>query len=176
MFILTILTECINKLINQKGSDVIMLELRGKYNSCKVFTDLIDASAISQLTLMMNQEFCKDSQIRIMPDVHAGAGCTIGTTMTIHDKIVPNLVGVDISCGMLCIQIQETAFDPQKLDNIIRQYIPSGHDIHETEDRTYTTAIDNLIAPVNTSLAYRSIGSLGGGELIATGTAKSVHS
>lgn len=153
-----------------------MLELRGKYNSCKVFTDLIDASAISQLTLMMNQEFCKDSQIRIMPDVHAGAGCTIGTTMTIHDKIVPNLVGVDISCGMLCIQIQETAFDPQKLDNIIRQYVPSGHDIHETEDRTYTTAIDNLIAPVNTSLAYRSIGSLGGGELIATGTAKSVHS
>lgn len=153
-----------------------MLELRGKYNSCKVFTDLIDASAISQLTLMMNQEFCKDSQIRIMPDVHAGAGCTIGTTMTIHDKIVPNLVGVDISCGMLCIQIQETAFDPHKLDNIIRQYVPSGHDIHETEDRTYTTAIDNLIAPVNTSLAYRSIGSLGGGELIATGTAKSVHS
>ena len=153
-----------------------MLELRGKYNSCKVFTDLIDASAISQLTLMMNQEFCKDSQIRIMPDVHAGTGCTIGTTMTIHDKIVPNLVGVDISCGMLCIQIQETAFDPQKLDNIIRQYVPSGHDIHETEDRTYTTAIDNLIAPVNTSLAYRSIGSLGGGELIATGTAKSVHS
>lgn len=153
-----------------------MFELRGKYNSCKVFTDLIENSAVSQLTLLMNQEFCKDSKIRIMPDVHAGAGCTIGTTMTINDKIVPNLVGVDINCGMLCIQIQETAFDPQKLDNIIRQYVPSGHDIHETEDRTYTTAIDNLIAPVNKSLAYRSIGSLGGGELIATGTAKSVRS
>ena len=153
-----------------------MFELRGKYNSCKVFTDLIEDSAVSQLTLLMNQKFCKDSKIRIMPDVHAGAGCTIGTTMTINDKIVPNLVGVDINCGMLCIQIQETAFDPQKLDNIIRQYVPSGHDIHETEDRTYTTAIDNLIAPVNTSLAYRSIGSLGGGELIATGTAKSVRS
>ena len=116
-----------------------MFELRGKYNSCKVFTDLIEDSAVSQLTLLMNQEFCKDSKIRIMPDVHAGAGCTIGTTMTINDKIVPNLVGVDINCGMLCIQIQETAFDPQKLDNIIRQYVPSGHDIHETEDRTYTT-------------------------------------
>lgn len=77
---------------------------------------------------------------------------------------------------MLCIQIQETAFDPQKLDNIIRQYVPAGHNVHEKEDRTYTTAIDNLIAPVNTSLAYRSIGSLGGGELIATGTAKSVRS
>lgn len=469
-----------------------MFELRGKYNSCKVFTDLIEDSAVSQLTLLMNQEFCKDSKIRIMSDVHSGAGCTIGTTMTIHDKIVPNLVGVDLNCidkdtevltpngwikiadynnqqiliydkikdkaffekpyayikapcdefyhfytskgldqmlsanhkmllwcgykskgyvqkiqlaedtvrelsrlkkadyynikttfdfeqsnmnisddiiriiimisadgrvrytkklnhthvelhfrkirkiqraqmllqqanipfttsmrkdksiaicftlpgkiskdlsqfyklskeqlkivideiyhwdgtidekrnhkcfsstiksnvdfiqfalhatgtrcgiseiksklinhnttymtyetqnqyvglkkhvdkkpsldgykycfttstgffvirrnncisitgncGMLCIQIQETAFDPAKLDNIIRQYVPSGHDIHETEDRTYTTAIDNLIAPVNTSLAYRSIGSLGGGELIATGTAKSVRS
>ena len=124
----------------------------------------------------MNQEFCQDSKIRIMPDVHTGAGCTIGTTMTIHDKIVPQLVGVDISCGMLCIQIQETAFDPQKLDHIIRQYVPAGHNVHEKEDRTYTTAIDNLIAPVNTSLAYRSIGSLGGGELIATSTAKSVRS
>lgn len=141
-----------------------MFELRGKYNSCKIFTDLVDESAISQLTLMMNQEFCKDSQIRIMPDVHSGAGCTIGTTMTIHDKIVPNLVSVDISCGMLCIQLKETEFDPEKLDNIIRQYVPSGHNVHEKEDRTYTTAIDNLIAPVNTSLAYRSIGSLGGGN------------
>lgn len=153
-----------------------MFELRGKHNSCKVFTDLIEESAIAQLTLLMNQEFCQDSKICIMPDVHTGAGCTIGTTMTIHDKIVPHLVGVDISCGMLCIQIQETAFDPQKLDNIIRQYVPAGHNVHEKEDRTYTTAIDNLIAPVNTSLAYRSIGSLGGGELIATGTAKSVRS
>lgn len=153
-----------------------MFELRGKHNSCKVFTDLIEESAIAQLTLLMNQEFCQDSKIRIMPDVHTGAGCTIGTTMTIHEKIVPHLVGVDISCGMLCIQIQETAFDPQKLDNIIRQYVPAGHNVHEKEDRTYTTAIDNLIAPANTSLAYRSIGSLGGGELIATGTAKSVRS
>ena len=62
-----------------------MFELRGKYNSCKVFTDLIEDSAVSQLTLLMNQEFCKDSKIRIMPDVHTGAGCTIGTTMTIYD-------------------------------------------------------------------------------------------
>lgn len=153
-----------------------MIELRGKYNSCKVFTDLIDNAAISQLTLLMNQEFCKDSKIRIMSDCHAGAGCTIGTTMTIHDKIVPNLVGVDLNCGMLCIKLQETEFDPQKLDDIIRKYIPSGHNIHEKEQRNCCEDIQNLIAPVNTSLAYRSIGSLGGGELIATGTAKSVHS
>lgn len=142
-----------------------MIELKGKYNSCKVFTDLIDASAISQLTLLMNQEFCKNSQIRIMPDVHAGAGCTIGTTMTIHDKIVPNLVGVDIGCSVTCIQIQETAFDPQKLDNVIRSCIPSGHDIHDNENRTYTD-IENLRCKnhVDLSRAYRSIGTLGGGN------------
>ena len=142
-----------------------MIELRGKYNSCKVFTDLIDNAAISQLTLLMNQEFCKDAQIRIMPDVHAGAGCTIGTTMTIHDKIVPNLVGVDIGCSVTCIQIQETEFDPQKLDNIIRSYIPSGHNIHNKEYRTYTD-IENLRCKnhVDLSRAYRSIGTLGGGN------------
>ena len=75
-----------------------MLELRGKYNSCKVFTDDIANETISQLTNLLNQEFVSDSQVRIMPDVHAGKGCVIGTTMTLHDKVVPNLVGVDIGC------------------------------------------------------------------------------
>lgn len=142
-----------------------MIELPGKYNSCKVFTDIIDNSAISQLILLMNQDFCKGSKIRIMPDVHAGAGCTIGTTMTIHNKIVPNLVGVDIGCSVTCIKIKETDFDPQKLDNIIRSYIPSGHSIHDEECRWYTN-IENLKCKnhVDLSRAYRSIGTLGGGN------------
>lgn len=75
-----------------------MLELKGKYNSCKVFTDDIDSETISQLTSLLNQEFVSDSQVRIMPDTHAGKGCVIGTTMTIANKVVPNLVGVDIGC------------------------------------------------------------------------------
>lgn len=75
-----------------------MLELKGKYNSCKVFTDNIDSETISQLTSLLNQEFVSDSQVRIMSDTHAGKGCVIGTTMTIKDKVVPNLVGVDIGC------------------------------------------------------------------------------
>lgn len=75
-----------------------MFELNGKYNSCKVFTDNCDNETISQLTALLNQESVKDSRIRIMPDTHAGKGCVIGTTMTINDKIVPNLVGVDIGC------------------------------------------------------------------------------
>lgn len=75
-----------------------MLELKGKYNSCKVFTDDIDSETISQLTNLLNQEFVSGSQVRIMPDAHSGKGCVIGTTMTITDKVVPNLVGVDIGC------------------------------------------------------------------------------
>lgn len=75
-----------------------MIELKGKYNNCKVFTDNIDSETISQLTNLLNQEFVSGGQIRIMPDTHAGKGCVIGTTMTITDKVVPNLVGVDIGC------------------------------------------------------------------------------
>lgn len=75
-----------------------MLELKGKYNSCKVFTDNIDNETTSQLINLLNQEFVSDSKIRIMSDCHSGKGCVIGTTMTLHDKVVPNLVGVDIGC------------------------------------------------------------------------------
>lgn len=72
-----------------------MFEIKGKYNSAKVFTDNVEDTAVGQILELCNQEFAKDSQIRIMPDSHAGSGCTIGTTMTIHDKVVPNLVGVN---------------------------------------------------------------------------------
>ncbi|WCS69281.1 hypothetical protein Goe20_01640 [Bacillus phage vB_BsuM-Goe20] len=72
-----------------------MIEVHGKYNLAKIFTDNIEETAMGQVIELCNQEFAKDSKIRIMPDVHAGAGCTIGTTMTITDKVVPNLVGVN---------------------------------------------------------------------------------
>lgn len=77
-----------------------MKEVSGKYNTAKVFTDVIDEKSLQQVKVLCDQEFTAGSKIRLMPDVHAGAGCTIGTTMTIKDKIVPNLVGVDIGCGM----------------------------------------------------------------------------
>ena len=83
-----------------------MLKLQGKYNEAKVFTNNVDETATGQIIDLCNQEFVKDSQIRIMPDTHAGAGCTIGTTMTIQDKIVPNLVG-DIGCGMEVVVIDK---------------------------------------------------------------------
>lgn len=83
-----------------RSEEPIMIPLRGKYNTAKVFTDNIEQEAVSQIINLLNQEFVYGSKIRIMPDAHAGAGCTIGTTMTITDKVVPNLVGVDIGCGM----------------------------------------------------------------------------
>lgn len=141
-----------------------MFELNGKYNTAKVFTDNCDGETMSQITTLLNQEFIKDSKICIMPDTHAGAGCVIGTTMTIADKIVPNLVGVDISCGMLCIKLQETEFDPGLLDYVIQTYVPFGFSVHHEEHPELCTELEHLYAPVNKSLAYKSIGSLGGGN------------
>lgn len=75
-----------------------MIEVKGKYNEARIFTDVVDSASIGQIQALCNQEFTVGSRIRLMPDVHAGKGCTIGTTMTITDKVVPNLVGVDIGC------------------------------------------------------------------------------
>ena len=84
-----------------------MFELSGKYNTCKIFTDNCDNETISQLTDLLNQESVKGSKIRIMPDTHAGKGCVIGTTMTLQNKVIRNLGGVDIGCGMLAIKLKE---------------------------------------------------------------------
>ena len=108
-----------------------MIELKGKYNEAKVFTDVVDDSSLSQVMLLLNQEFVQGLKIRMMPDIHAGAGCTIGTTMTIADKIVPNLVGVDIGCGMETVRVRERHTELQKLDKLIYEKIPSGFNIRE---------------------------------------------
>ena len=84
-----------------------MIEIRGKYTAAKVFCDELEETARQQIQTLCDQPFVSDSKIRIMPDVHAGAGCTIGTTMTIADKVVPNLVGVDIGCGMETVSLRE---------------------------------------------------------------------
>ena len=96
-----------------------MIELKGKYAECKIFTDVVDQSAIAQITELLCQPMTEGQRIRVMPDVHAGAGCTIGTTMTITDKVVPNLVGVDIGCGMETVRLREKHIELQKLDKLI---------------------------------------------------------
>lgn len=144
-----------------------MLELQGKYATAKVFTDVVDEASISQVISLLNQPYVDGSRVRMMPDIHAGAGCTIGTTMTISDKICPNLVGVDIGCGMETIRIKESHIEPQKLDKVIRAGIPSGFNIRSKAHR-FAKNIDLselcCAKKVDINRAYNSIGTLGGGN------------
>lgn len=144
-----------------------MLEIKGKYNTAKIFTDVVDESSIAQVLLLCNQEFTQGSRIRLMPDVHAGAGCTVGTTMTISDKVVPNLVGVDIGCGMETVRLQEKELDLEALDRLIYARIPSGFSIRE-KPHPYAEKIDlkqlACCREINALRAEKSIGTLGGGN------------
>ena len=144
-----------------------MIELKGKYASCKVFTEVIDQNAISQLINLLNQPMAEGQTIRVMPDVHAGAGCTIGTTMTITDKVVPNLVGVDIGCAIEVIKIKERHIELQKLDKLIYEKIPSGFNVRKTAHR-FNDQIDlrslYCYDQINHDRAILSLGSLGGGN------------
>lgn len=144
-----------------------MIEIRGKYNEAKIFTDVVDSASLAQVQELCNQEFTAGSRIRLMPDIHAGKGCTIGTTMTITDKVVPNLVGVDIGCGMETVRVRETRLDLQKLDKLIREKIPSGFSIRDKAHR-YADEIDleELCCAGHVDLlrAAKSVGTLGGGN------------
>lgn len=144
-----------------------MIELQGKYSMAKVFTDVVDEASISQVILLCNQEFTEGSRIRMMPDIHAGAGCTVGTTMTITDKIVPNLVGVDIGCGMETVLLRENHVELQKLDKLIYAKIPSGFAIRDKVHR-YMEQIDltalHCYSKINVLRAEKSLGTLGGGN------------
>ena len=148
-----------------------MIEITGKYNTAKVFTDTLDEKSLEQIELLCEQKFVKGSTLRLMPDVHAGAGCTIGTTMTISDKIIPNLVGVDIGCGMETIIILKDdpvsiEFDPAKLDKWIHKKIPSGRNIRrDPHEFVEMVPLANIRCPaINAHRAKLSIGTLGGGN------------
>lgn len=144
-----------------------MLEIKGEYTTAKVFTDTVEEGAIAQIRQLCDMAYTEGSKIRIMPDVHAGAGCTIGTTMTISDKAVPNLVGVDIGCGMETVQIAEKHIELEKLDKLIYARIPSAMNIRKTFHK-YSDEIelDQLRCrdKVNLDRAAKSIGTLGGGN------------
>ena len=144
-----------------------MFEIRGKYNTAKIFTDQADEDSIAQVIQVCSQKFTEGSRIRMMPDIHAGAGCTIGTTMTIQDKVAPNLVGVDIGCGMEMIQLREKHIELQKLDKLIRQKIPAGFQIRE-ETHPFFDEIELeelcCFSHINPLRAEKSLGTLGGGN------------
>ena len=144
-----------------------MIEIKGKYSEAKIFTDIVDSASVAQVQELCNQEFAAGSRIRLMPDIHAGKGCTIGTTMTITDKVAPNLVGVDIGCGMETIRVRESRIELQKLDKLIYEKIPSGFSIRDKAHR-YLGQIDlsQLCCARHVDLirAEKSIGTLGGGN------------
>ena len=147
------------------------MEIRGKYNSAKVFTENIEPECFSQIKEILNCQAFAGEKIRIQPDCHAGANCVVGYTQTYSDKIVPNLVGVDISCSMSFAQIP--AVDLQALDRIIHEHIPAGANVHKagTLPNRISRAVDNLLrkltAPLTDEAVARilnSAGTLGGGN------------
>lgn len=141
-----------------------MLEIKGKVNNAICYAKVIEEDAIEQIRRMCDHEFTKGSQIRIMPDVHAGKGCTIGTTMTIRDKAVPNIVGVDIGCGMLTINMGKGEIDFEKLDEVAH-FIPSGMRVWEgRRERFDLQALHCYRDLSKTKWLERSLGTLGGGN------------
>ena len=135
--------------------------------SAKIFAKEYDQEALSQVYKMLSLPYMAGSKIRFMPDMHAGAGCTIGTTMTITDKVCPNFVGVDIGCGMESIQIFENELDLPKLDTLIREKIPAGQEIRQTVHplaKKINLSQLHCAKHVDLDRAYRSIGTLGGGN------------
>lgn len=107
-----------------------MFDIKGKVNTAVCYATVVEDEAIEQIRRMCDHEFTEGSKIRIMPDVHVGKGCTIGTTMTVIDKAVPNVVGVDIGCGMYAVKLEQQDIDPQKVDEAAH-FIPSGRNVWE---------------------------------------------
>lgn len=147
-----------------------MLEIKGKYNMAKIFTDNVEDAMIGQIIQLCNQEVYKDSKIRIMSDGHSGKGCVVGTSMTIGDRITPNLVGVDINCGMHTVELDVKKLEFDKLDKVIREYVPSGFSARSEAHRfAGQIRLEELycydqIKPEYIKKASLAIGTLGGGN------------
>lgn len=132
----------------------------------KIYTDNIEQEAIEQIDLLLEQEPFKDCKVRIMPDVHAGKGCVIGFTANLGDKVIPNIVGVDIGCGMFVVELGKRDIDLQRFDDIVNEYIPSGRNIREQKIANYIgiQRLHCLRELKESSKFERGIGTLGGGN------------
>lgn len=146
--------------------------LKGKFNTAKIFTENVEQACIEQIENLLNMEAFAGTKIRIMPDCHAGKGCTIGFTMNIKDKVVPNLVGVDIGCGMLTVNLGKTKeeIDFSKLDEVINKFVPSGFNVREKpfgSSKVWVEANNQYALGIpddKVDYVARSIGTLGGGN------------
>ena len=143
-----------------------MLEIHGAYCTAKVFIDTLEENARVQIQTLCDQEFVKGSDIRIMPDVHAGSGCVIGLTANFEKIVMPNIVGVDIGCGMLTVSMGDIDIDFAKLDEAIRAHVPSGKDVHAGRIKRFPAIVDIKCyrSLKNAKRFERSIGTLGGGN------------
>ncbi len=148
-----------------------MIEVKGTYNTAKLFTDTADDVTIAQVRNLMNQPSVEGAKVRIMPDCHAGAGCVIGTTMTITDKVIPNLVGVDIGCGMLATKLKEERVNLPKFDSVSQAEVPAGMKMRRTQhSRVDEISVADLACykkkncHVSEEVFRLSLGTLGGGN------------
>lgn len=143
-----------------------MLEIKGLFSTAKIYTDVVEDTALMQIKELCDQEFCKDSKVRIMPDVHAGAGCVIGFTANLGEMVIPNIVGVDIGCGMLTVELDKADFEYQALDDVIREFVPSGKGVHEGRITHCPEILEiNCYRELKDAKRFeRSIGTLGGGN------------
>lgn len=141
-----------------------MLEIKGNKNTAICYAKVIEDGAVQQIRRMCDYELAEGSRIRIMPDVHAGKGCTIGTTMTVTDKVCPNIVGVDIGCGMYTVQLADTNLDFERMDEACH-YIPSGMNVWEGRQEKFDLSdLRSYRSLKDTRRLGRSLGTLGGGN------------
>ena len=141
-----------------------MMEIKGQVNTAICFAKVIEDEAIEQIRRMCDYEFTEGSRIRIMPDVHAGKGCTIGTTMTVKDKAVPNIVGVDIGCGMYTVNLGKAEINMEQMD-AAAHFIPSGLNVWEgRKERFDLIDLRCYRGLKDTRRLERSLGTLGGGN------------
>lgn len=140
--------------------------IRGKYNEAIVFTENVESECIEQIQGILDLEAFQDAKVRIMPDCHAGASCVIGFTADLGDKIIPNIVGVDIGCGMLTVELGKVDIDYAKLDAVIREYIPSGREVHTGRQMRFPRLQESYCYRQlkDTKAIERAIGTLGGGN------------
>lgn len=142
------------------------MELKGEYGTAKVFAKELDEGAREQILNLLDQNFIEESSVRIMPDVHQGMGCVIGFTANMGEKVIPNIVGVDLGCGMLTVELGKADIDFPTLDRIIKDKVPSGKNVHESKKYDFPKLEELHVFRElrDTRRIERSIGTLGGGN------------